>query len=50
VPASPESNPLPVTVTELPDCPKVGVSMIFGPVTVKVAAAESPELPTAFIE
>ena len=46
-PTSPESNPLPLTVTTVPANPEVGLSVIIGPVTVKVAEAKSPELPVA---
>jgi len=37
-----KKNPLPDIVPEVPIGPEVGVRVILGPVTVKVAASESP--------
>jgi len=45
VPSSPVENPLPDTVTRAVNGPDEGFNEIAGPVTVKVADAESPVLP-----
>jgi hypothetical protein len=39
--ASVVKNPLPEIVPEVPDGPEIGVIVILGPVTVKVAVAKS---------
>ena len=42
-------KPLPDTVTAVPEGPELGVSVIVGGVTVKVAAPTSPVLPFTVI-